>query len=66
MRGKKFSMRVFRSAVIKVLEIFRRASIKVFTERRELCNFPQAGKAVNEDANLIRPEEISFTASLDK
>lgn len=32
----------------------------------ELCNFPQAGKAVNEDANLIRPEEISFTASLDK
>lgn len=54
------------SAVIKVLEIFRRASIKVFTERWELCNFSQAGKVVNEDANLIRPEEISFAASLDK
>lgn len=49
-----------------MLEIFRRASIKVFTERWELCNFSQAGKVVNEDANLIRPEEISFAASLDK
>jgi len=45
-------------------------SIKMFTERRGcrtgLCNFAQARRAVNEHANLIRPEEISFAASLDK